>query len=482
MNFYLRNSLFYVFFCCLSIFLFGCEADTHFSEKEPYSVMVQRYRNYLDAENTLERVREKGLNAYIVSNNSPEEGQWYSILISAAPDLEPMMEQKIKYEDNYGLKELKIVNYNKLKDSFLPIRARDKSGSKTTALRPGVGFEVHDLIRELPSSTYYRPVAMKLFHSSDSINIEKLSPIKKIQMDFPRGISQTSLIKNSEAIAEVVYEDDLSYQRLTVQMISLKTDNVYGDSINYFFSKKILDTREYEVEEMNPLSFGGKLGLEGYMVNITPRPNRLKRYAVLMDSKKQFIVFLQSETNNEQAMKDFLNLIGETSGLQNYASFHNTFYTLPRTLPLDDHLAYFELELQRDLEGSIGLLREGQYKSRFVMNTKGKGTWEILLYTMSDLATSQKVFNVLYKNTNRIKKDSITVFGQHAWRTTSRRVHPIEKKYKNMVNEIQFATDKYICIFSNKNRAWLTEEELLSKVRGSQIIVSYRETDDDGFF
>ncbi len=465
----------YAIFC-----LTACQEESNFSEDAPYSVRAQRYRTLPEAQQTLQRVQEKGLPAYLVLTDDDEDGQWFSVLIGAAESLEQMMEQKISYEDRYGVKELQIVNFNKMRDSILPIRPEKHSLVRTTAFQPDLGREFYTFLGQLPYTAYYRPTQARVFQNADTLALHTLPTFKDLQLDLPRGISQLALLKNSRYVAEVVYEDDLSYQKMTLQAFALAPNHALGDSIAYYLSQKILDTRHYEVEEMIPVALGKQLGVQGYWVNITPRPEQLKRYLVFLDAQQRYLFFLQSDTNQAETMESFAKLIGETQGLQEYVAFQNTFHTLPRNFFLEDSFLSYELALQRNVEGTVAGLREGEYKARFLLHTLPHGVWEIALLTTSDIRVSQRIFNSLYTPDKRVSKDSLQVFGQQAWLTNSRRIHPQERKTAEFPNELRFATDKFICTFSNRNRAWLNREEMLARARAGQFVVSFVEVSSSG--
>lgn len=458
------------------LFLCACQSHAPFNEESPYAALVCRYRNYHEAQGAFKRLKKENLNAYTVVTHSEKEGLWFNLLLGKAQSLESMMEKKIAYEDTHGFKELSIVNYNKLKKQMISLHPAHYEAHRTDAAPPDVGEQTHALIAKFPQTNYYRPVLMQLFRATEKNVGPSLALRKRIQTDLPRNISKNTLLKNSRLFAELVYEDDLSYKQITLQLILLKETHTYADSIAHRLTEKIGQNQKPAAKKITPLALE-KAGLYGYALSIATRINRKKEYLILTDKAQKYLIFLQSQDNNRENMIKFAELIGTTGGLTTFSPFQNIFYTLPRTFFPTDHLAYFALKYQKHLgESSVSALREGQYEGNFVFNSTLYGNWEIKVQTSSDIDTAQRLFNLLYgsKKAGGLRKEPTQIFGRKAWVTYSRRKKQGVSRYVKLANEVQFATDKFLVVFSNKNRGWLTKEKLLARVRAGQFVVSFR--------
>ena len=157
-----------------------------------------------------------------------------------------------------------------------------------------------------------------------------------------------SLIRNSECLAEVIYEDNLYGDRVTVDIIKLKDslavkalqkDNLKNIEIADYFAELILNTGEYKFEDKLKINISSFQKFSGFKVTIQPKRNStiLRTYYCLVSKDSKFLVFSQSTDKTDDEIKDIIKELGGSEGLVSYDEFYNALYTLPDACTINDN-------------------------------------------------------------------------------------------------------------------------------------------------
>jgi hypothetical protein len=291
---------------------------------------------------------------------------------------------------------------------------------------------------------------------------------------MPRGVYPPDIIKEANAIAEVVYFDELIGQKYTVDVIALKPGHSFGANVSETFANKIIGTREYEFEEMLPREVNVKFKLQGYAVNIEPKKGRVYRYLVLHDISGKYLYLIQSPKSSQENIDLFATTIASENGLLSYPTLYEQLAVLKEAPNDQGHLAYIHFRKLNEVPGKTGAFIEKHTKTNFTFFSPQKGEWEFTASRYYDQNTLNTIFNNVYTPYRRNKKDSIEVQRNHAWLTTLRRRHPETRKYVDFPNEIQFANNKFIFVISNKRYAYLEQDEMMAFLNSLNLSPTFK--------
>ncbi|MDW7693159.1 SPOR domain-containing protein [Flammeovirgaceae bacterium SG7u.111] len=464
-------------FSFILIYLFSSCQTEQFDETTPYAIQIGKYRLIGDAIKTIQRVKSMGISPYLLLHKDKKEGEWYLVVADAYSSLEETMANKIKYEDSYGILSIDIINFNSLKDEIKAINENDFENFNLATQPPTVDAKINETAQKLHFSNAFQLLEATIINTLDSVEVMRISLMKSKVPDYPRGIIPQKLIYNSSCVAEGVYQDDLIGGNFTAQVMKLKSTHPYGDNIAEHFAKKIMDTRDYDFEEMLPVTIDAYSPLKGYLVNIEPKKGRLIRYMVLSDESQGFLYFLQSAKCKEEQIMAFAKKFGGTEGITHYTHFYNTFTTLPTSPNPENQLIAFTVEINRESsKGNLAVLREGGIFSKSVFrNTNELGAWEYFIQRYNSDSLAQKIFSVGYSPSKRNPKDSLVVNGQQGWHTTLRRRIPNSLKLQDVNNEVQFTTGNNIIILSNKGRGRIPKENMMDFAAQLQLTEELKE-------
>jgi len=126
-----------------------------------------------------------------------------------------------------------------------------------------------------------------------------------------------NIMKNSECYAEVIYEDNLFGDRVTIDIIRLKDSldiesllkgGIKNLEIADYFSELILETGNYKFEDKLKIDISSFQKLSGYKVTIQPKRNKddLRTYFSLVSKDSKFLVFSQSTDKTDDEIIDII--------------------------------------------------------------------------------------------------------------------------------------------------------------------------------
>lgn len=434
-----------------------------FSEKAPFALEVKRVRSYFQAQAIEARLHDMDIPAYMVSlkDEENENNEWYIVLTGAEADTVSIVQLKAKIEIETDLEDLAVVNYQKVLPFLTEVEAKQITEvAKIQAERPDLPEGVFELLEKFPENNLFKIKNISLHHFPDA-NIPRrhLSSFYETTLDLPRGVGRSLVAKNSSAFAEVIYEDNLFADQVTIDILQLREDHelqalpraqltrqdeeeILGeltpDDLAWYFAALILNTGNYLTETYEKIQVASFVDLVGYKVVIEPRSNYLRTYMVLVDQKGEFVLFSQSTDKTDEEILTYLEDFGKSQGLLAYNEFHNTFFTIPKCLDEDDvFLGYSTDILDYSYYRSKGYAKWAKAMighlsaSAHFYHTESGKSWTCSSF---DLLTEKKkdyIYGDMYSNTDTRGKTKLKVLNQDGYF--------VQNGYYNY-QEVNFAT------------------------------------------
>lgn len=458
-------------FLLIALFLSGCLfscSSSPFNAEKPYAVLVGKYRSIQTATNSLNRLQDDGLPAYLFPMEVPGEGKWYTLFLGSSDVLEDMMAKKIDYEDAYGLKQLEIVNFNQLKDQILESSEMNVE-EKINTDSPDLPYALNQLLTGLPYNSTFQVGHFSFFQPLDSVSFSEFPELRNATPDLPRGISKEQLLKLSKGFVEVVYQDPLRKKEVTVDLAIIKPGGTPADSLAYRFGKEILDTRYYETEEMVNTEVEAEDGTwKGYMVTISPRKNQLKRYLILVDELKEKICFLQHSDESGNQMLAFARSFGADESITAYTNLYNGLNLLAGARPVNEELAHLSLDMLAGIKGNNGAFFNGQSRTIYYFYHPSDGLWESRFTFFEEASLSQQLFADIFL-VNKKGKEEIEVTGGNGLISFAYKYSPSQKKRLKLPDEVQIQTRHFLGFISNGKKSELDKADLLLRTKCFQL-------------
>lgn len=446
--------------------LWACDETKLFSEESPYAAFVGQYRYYEDALTLSQILQERGLDPYIVGADVPQSGKWYYVMLEARSEFEAMLARKIELEDKYSLNQLKIEHYTKLKP-YLTAVGVSSGPDRITYNDPILPEKTESMLRLIPSFKSYRLRQLTLIVPSDSTDLLELPELRTLDMDLPRGMTLEKMLRATGEVAELVYKDISMGHEATMHVFSLDEGHTLGDSLTVQLAQRILDTREYLSEEMQPIEISGASPkLTGYMVSIGVRKEQIKRYLILTDKQNRLLVFIQSSRNMASEMVSIASAIGKTEGLMGYFAVQQTLSLAPaRPESSADPLLLFQLNL---LDEGASAKTEGYYRARCNFLSV-EGTWDLTVTLTDEARTATEMYDRLAQKAKQVRTEPLELSDGAAFITYQSRRLNNSRKPVDFPNQITFHHEYYLGTLSNRGKAWLDKDQLAARMFRLQL-------------
>ncbi|MCS7004588.1 MAG: hypothetical protein NZM38_04600 [Cytophagales bacterium] len=467
----------YLIFLFLFILIGGC-SERQFNEKHEYALYVDRSRFYGDIERTIHRLEKKGLNAYPIAMFSQQEGRYFYAMMYAEKSLQTIMSKKIECEDKYKIKNVNIMNYKKEYKRILPLNddmIQNYRKTRLRAPRPKFSKSTNIFLETIPYSPDVRIKKFIFVKISDEY-LNKMSEYS-FATNLPRGIQPHQILSKSEYFAELTVIDPLHKFHATYTIAWLKPQ-AFSKEINIasLYAEMILNqVPKGSLKEKIPLEVQADDKLVGYQINIQIVKDKQRAYLVLTDEEKNYLIFMQEESNNILAMTNWLSLTGDTEGALHYPEVQNTVYGVQDSIV--NELVTWQIERLSNISGNYGLKMEGTIKADFIFRRPKKGWWEIDLYHLPD---SNSLFYIFKEKYGENMQPNI-VLDSARTDIKARLVFTKKKDTKEVsetADEIRVLHFPYIVIFSNKNKATLSIEELKEIAKHFQIYNGFKKPSD----
>ena len=271
-------------------------------------------------------------------------------MTGAEKSIDDIKEYKKSLESIITTDELKIINYQTIQENLdLDFEDHLIERERLQSKKPNVPERIFDLINKFPDDKNFIVKSFFVTNCPDSLaDLGKYrAAYNNIKHDLPRGIYMRSLMKKSNAVAEVIYEDNLFGDRVTIDIIELKDNLDLGfpddepltnQNIADYFAELILETGNYVFEDKLNIKLSSFQKLNGYKVTIQPKNNKeyLRTYFCLVSKDSKYLVFSQSTDKTDDEIVEIIEGLGETDGLNSYDEFYNAFYTIPANCGIED--------------------------------------------------------------------------------------------------------------------------------------------------
>lgn len=443
------NRLFYL--ALLLLLAVGCsESIPEFSTEAPYTVEVKRVRDQQTAESIAARLRDMKVPAYasLLRDTTEIEDNWYLVLAGATPDSAKAAQLLQEWSTLHKLEGLTVQHYDKLEgivESLATASKADKVANIETE-RPEVnGEHVYDLLAKFPSDDWFEVQKITLYNLDTSIMPRgAFRQLYDTKLDLPRGIHRRMVADHAMAFAEVILEDNLYGDRVTIDVLRLRetppartepkavltaqkpdTSLRSPEEMAWYYAAAILNTGQYDTETHDAITVKSFAPLTGYKVVIEPKPDYFRTYWVLIDEAAEYLLLMQSTAKTDEEMLLLAAQIGKGNGVMDYNEFHNNFYALPHCLDSSDVFIAFESEI---LTHEYARNRKNRNWARAMVghaaasasyyNHRSRENWSSSVFDVITRRKVDDIYNVMYRN-DRGGKDEIDVNGQAGFYLTS---------------------------------------------------------------
>lgn len=451
-----------------------------FNAEKPYTLEIKKERSYFQAQKIATRLKEMGINAYVIEREDSVAGKWFYVLSGALENTDSVVCYKQRVEKEFRLTELQVLNYNSLdsvsQNSIIhPDTLLEKQ--RIIAERPQVPDEVYETIKKFPHNNSFYLNRFQVVYFPENNPHKGIEIARKQELDLSRGISLNQLATNAIVFSEVVFIDNLYGDRVTLEVVQLNAKkprmvkaSLAPDLHEEQFSQAekyadmILESGQYEIEEKAPLTIHAYVELYGYRVTIKTQQGILRSYYVLVDENSEYIYFSQSTEKTEQEILKLLSEVGKGEGLLEYDEFYNSFYVIPDQSQEQeiflglcaDKLSWQYAKAKNYAQWAQKMV--GHWVSTTYFYHTQKGIWQ---YSIFDLLTEEKqeyIYRTLYSS--RISEDNKrTIYG-----TTGNAIYS-GGWFGTYLSEINFGRDRFICALSGTLS--FGEQDLI--IRGESI-------------
>ncbi|MGB1701334.1 MAG: hypothetical protein ACPHRO_15360, partial [Nannocystaceae bacterium] len=355
------------------------------------------------------RLATMEIDSYIVYGEIEDDGgKWFRVLTGRSASTLELGKVEDSLRQTHGMPDLE---FRAITDFLSPpeiVRDPKKYDESLIAGRdPAVPGVVIETMKRFPFSVDYLIESMSVMAAGASKeDSKKYSPgHRHINLDLPRGIKKSLLRELCEVYSEVVYEDNIYGDSVTINVIKLRENHGIVGDVSSHFAQRILDTGEYDVETADAISIEGSTPLQGFKVTLLTKKGELRTYFVLADPSKRWIFFSQSTKKTDEEMKKFLQMIDKSEGMLAYPEFHNTFYAIPDELGEGEFFVSFSLSrLTRSYARSKNYANwakayVGYWSARASFKDPKKGNWTFALYDMLRKDRREEVTQMYDKRT-----------------------------------------------------------------------------------
>jgi hypothetical protein len=467
-----------LFFISTALFLFSC-GGKEIDEQTPYALQIKEVRSYFKALDIQKRLEQKDIDSYIFYEET-NDGNWYRVLSGAELSISDINQYKNELKDIISIDEIRIINFQKIKDNLVfDFENTLTEGKRLKSTKPNLPSKIFDLIDKFPEDDNFIVKRFFVLNTPDSLeNTSKYrAAYDNIKHDLPRGVYLNSLIRNSECLAEVIYEDNLYGDRVTVDIIKLKDslavkalqkDNLKNIEIADYFAELILNTGEYKFEDKLKINISSFQKFSGFKVTIQPKRNStiLRTYYCLVSKDSKFLVFSQSTDKTDDEIIDIIKELGGSEGLVSYDEFYNALYTLPDACKINDKFLSISSEkLTKNYARRRGYAKwskkmVGHWQTTASYYGSEHKNWSLSFFDLLSYDKVNLIYNNLYIDTKKSKRYSeiIDVLDSQGVVDTG--------KYPD---ELSFPGNRFVVSINNSNRGRLTRDIMLQFTECLQI-------------
>lgn len=460
---------------CFLLLTISCSksVDT-FNNENPFSIEIKRERSIHLAYNIKERLDKIGYPSYVIKHqdSTANDGVWYHIAYGSFSTEDSSKKVIKELEEEFKFEGLKIIKFDDFQNSILNVDISSSDERKRiNAKKPSLSDNIYQVIEKFPDNKTLLIQDAYIFNTD---NIWRAT--KDTDLDLPRGITKNIIKNNMYSWAEIIYQDNLFNDRVTIDIGKIKNEmeitkasfinvDFNNEDIASEYSDLILNTGEYLSEKKNRIEIDAYSTLSGYQVIIEPRKDYFRSYLVLTDSDNEFLFVCQSTDKNLEELISIISDIGNGDGLLAYNEFFNSFYTLPNDDESNDRFIGYSMT---KLDWSYARRRDysdwskkmvGHWKTTFYMEDKDNRSWSYSLFDLLNPQAQNFIYGNLYLNdNNHTSNQRIDIYGV--------------KGISISRAEVNFGYDRYIIALEPKGSN-ITNEELVLKAEKLQLNKNY---------
>lgn len=462
------------------------------SAQKPYAVYVTKERSFYQAEKLTQRLSDMGFDAYFVQRTDSTEdlGTWYHVLCNTTASSDSALKVKELLKQKFDLEKIRIDSVTNYTDAVFELDSISRTEEKKIASKkPGLKADIYRVIQKFPENNALLVKRAYIINTpEDPDNMRGFSMIYNFETDLPRGISKKTILENTTAFSEVIYEDNLYGDQITIDIGKLrkqdrpvKSASVFGiNSPNYYktaekYADMILSTGDYLSEEKKKITIQSVTTLYGYNVKIEPRKDYVRTYLVLTDPAANYILFCQSTDKTDAELYEMLENVGKGSGLLNYDEFYNTFNTIPENIRSNDIFIGFTIDKldyrYAKRRGYVDWSKEmvGHWDAAGYFFNDKKGVWT---YSIFDLLTSQNqnyIYGSLYASKKSDNKYAIDIYGTSGFAVYKTEMNWDTWDTYRKISEISFGINRYVVVVANSRKSWFNKKELKERAESLQF-------------
>ncbi len=453
-------------------------SQKEFNTETPYAIQAKEVRSYYKALDIQSRLKQKGVASYIVLEETAD-GNWYRVLSGAEKSIEDITSYKNEIEEGIPI-NFEIINFQKIEDKLI-LNFKDSltERKRLKSKKPNVPEKIYELIDKFPEDRNFIVKSFFVSSSPDSIgDIRKYrAAYENINDDLPRGVSLKGLMKKSLCIAEVIYEDNLFGDRVTVDIIKLRenldieptnTGVSRAQEIANYFAEIVLETGKYKFEDKLQIEVSSFQKFSGYKVTIQPKKNKdvLRTYFILVSKDLNFLVFLQSTDKTDDEIIQIIEELGQSEGLGSYDEFYNAFYTLPALCTINDKFVSISSEMLTNRYARDRGYKKwakkmvGHWVTTANFNGVINNNWALSFFDVLNEDKVNFIYNDLYIKSNKSSRnrDIIEMLGVKG--VIDRDKYP---------RELSFPKNRFVVAINNTNYGRLNRKKMLTLAECLQL-------------
>ena len=440
----------------LIILISSCSSSNQpINDESPYAIQIKEVRSVYKAEDIMRRLNNIGVNAYIIAEEQEDgDGTWYRVISGSEKTLDGIQNHKQEIEKKGNFNSLEIINYQNIKENLvIDYRQTKKETERIKTLKPDIPGKIYDIIDKFPDDDNF--IVKNFF-----------------------------IMKKSECIAEVIYEDNLFDDRVTIDIIKLKKDHgidvndiqkssvisIGGDDkqidIANYFAELILSTGKYPFEDKVKISVSSYQNFTGYKVTIKPskRKDEYRTYIVLVSKDLNHVVFSQSTEKSEEQILEIIKNLGKGDGLNSYDEFYNSFYTLPSNIK--DHFVCFTTE---QLTSKYARQRNnakwarkmvGHWQSTAHFYSEEKRGYVVSFFDLLYASQVDYIYKTLYIDSKSNSSSSFEIEVKGKTGIVSKGTYP---------DELSFPSGRHVIVNANRSTGRLKLEDMLEVCESMQL-------------
>jgi len=201
------------------------------SEKQPYSVLVASFKTVEEANQTVKRLNDQKIKAYVVKKADEDGGIAIDVHAGAFKDqneatalLEKLKESGIgdAYLSDYADVKEQVVNFKKMKTED------KKEFALTNAEKPALSDNVNKNIAYFPIDSNFRIQQLKILDCANTLRgTDAEDYFEPLKGALPEDFDMGSLADNMKVVSQAVYADKLYGHKVAISIVS--TDKAADD-------------------------------------------------------------------------------------------------------------------------------------------------------------------------------------------------------------------------------------------------------------